>query len=447
MGLVKDGKLKLSSSQILLRLILPALLALAVITIVADSIYILGGLLAVGAFWLLARDKAWLLVAVAPLSLAFGSIVALELRPGWTYEMTIAEILIAVVALVVALDLWFRPESDYELDGISLALLIYTVLAAFSYLWADSTRLYLAGLKVPLFALLAYVSARYTIDSDRKRRIFLAGIAMAAAVFALEIFWTFRAMGFSSKIFFARSEIKTPVGAIALVSALIVFLLPLVLAYSQTIKDKLERNLTLAAFGLGWLGAFLTLGKSAIVSLGAGLLYLIWKLPRLRLPLALFTITFAVAGLAVLTPVFSGLYTRLATAFTDTNASFRLEEYRTAVSIIADHPVLGVGSGQQLLYYQRRLNPYHREFVNNYFLQSAIDYGAVGLAALFGIIIGVLSLIFRRASGSTDIALKAGLTASIIVAALNGLFEVTFFAVAYALVFWLVMGGMSRKIA
>ena len=284
------------------------------------------------------------------------------------------------------------------------------------------------------------------------------------------MFIKFYQTGWSSKFFFERNTIFVPIGPVATSAAILAFLTPIILALYFKEKNQKIKFLIFIAFIASFLAVFLTLGKAAIASLFIGLLYIIFK-SKSKIPFVLFSLWFIILAYFAFNPYLTGLFERVRTTFIDVNTEFRLKEYKTGWELIRARPVLGVGAGQQLVYFKEKLDLETGQQVNNYFLQAFIDLGAIGLALAAGIFLSVfkkslkiLSSTFPagyyasrenyppqsiRAPESAGYSgkvldkkniLAVGFFASLIVAALNGLAEVTFYAPPYAIIFWLVFG-------
>jgi O-antigen ligase len=87
--------------------------------------------------------------------------------------------------------------------------------------------------------------------------------------------------------------------------------------------------------------------------------------------------------------------------------------------------------------------------VNNFFVQALIDLGVVGLGLVMALVGGIMkkarsAIKLSLAHGGYYVVLLYGFGASLIVAFLNGLVEVTFFALPYAIIFWLLMGAYAN---
>jgi hypothetical protein len=72
-----------------------------------------------------------------------------------------------------------------------------------------------------------------------------------------------------------------------------------------------------------------------------------------------------------------------------------------------------------------------------------MDLGFVGLAIFTLLAFAIIRLLFKLNQQKSS-PLAWGLIASIVVAIINGLFEVTIFAFQYAIIFWLIIGLSNR---
>jgi uncharacterized membrane protein len=94
------------------------------------------------------------------------------------------------------------------------------------------------------------------------------------------VYILFRA-GFSPAIFFDRSSITLPFGPLALVAAMLAFLLPLIFSlYFEFNKKSSIAFWALLIFGIGVMAVFVSLGKAAAMSLVIGLLFLFLNLSQ-----------------------------------------------------------------------------------------------------------------------------------------------------------------------
>jgi putative inorganic carbon (hco3(-)) transporter len=177
----------------------------------------------------------------------------------------------------------------------------------------------------------------------------------------------------------------------------------------------------------GWLGA------------GASALLLAALLGRRALALT------AAAGLAVGT---SGLMlaSRLGVerVLSGTTAAFRLQIWTSALAMLRDHPLLGIGLDNFLYRYQLQYilpaawaepNISHP---HNWALQFWLELGILGLLAVLGLLVQFARLAIRdlRAAGGLDRAMLAGAFASVAGTLVHGSLDNSYFLVDLAILFW-----------
>lgn len=432
--------------QVLKRLTIVAAPVLVLVLVLNKaSLFVIIAVAAITAALIFFKNKTWLLLALAAPTLAIGTVVYIPVTTGWIYEARVAELLLALAAVVYGLHIFLNNKiSELKADKITLLLGAYLLFSIASIAYIADFRLYVFGLKIAAYSFLAYFLALNLIDSARKRKWFLGGIALTAVILSIQLFVKFYETGWSTKFFFERNTILIPIGPVATTAAILAFLAPILLGYyfSEPRLSK-ARPFVFFAFGISVLAVFLTLGKAAILSLGAGL-FLIFRRTKNKVPLILFAAWFILAAYYMFNPYFSGLLERLQTALIDANTQFRITEYKLSWQVIKAHPFLGVGAGQQLWYFKQALNQEVGQQVNNYFLQAMLDLGLVGLTIavlLFAQLAGKARAILRQRGNDF---LVIGFAAALVVAFLNGLAEVTIFALPYAIIFWLILGAIRN---
>jgi O-antigen ligase len=415
------------------------------------GLFVLTGIVFAVLYFLFFRKYLWLLLVLAPPSLCVGDLIDIPVTANWVYEARAAEIFLIIATLLFFLDSYLnRRIANFRIDAIALALYLYMMASIASILYIIDFRLFVFGLKVAVYAFISYFLARQLLDSKKKIEAFLMGISATVIILSLQIYYKFYELGFSSKFFFERNTILLPIGPIATTAAILALLVPLLLAfYFQLSRTRILRPFVILAVVLGLTAVFLSLGKGAIASLLVGLLFLFVKMKNSRIPLLLMGLWFVFLSYILLNPFFSGLLVRIKSTFVDTNTRFRVLEYETSWELIKDHLLFGVGSGQQLHYFKEMLDFETAQLVNNFFVQAQIDLGLVGLGLVFTLLIAIMvkarkAVRSSLANGGYYMILLYGFAASLIVAFLNGLVEVTFFALPYAIIFWLLMGVYSN---
>lgn len=446
------GKKSLENNRlsILYRLLLiSAILMAFLIFFNFISFYIISSLLVFILTYILFRKCVWIFLVFTIPALIFGQFIDFEIRPNWIYEISLAEIFIILTSLIFLFHKFLiKKIGEIKINFLSFSLFFYLIISIASFWHIIDFKLYVAGLKVIVFSFLSYFLAFNILNNKKKIKWFLYGLSTATFILSIQIFIKFYNMGFSKEFFFNRSFIMIPIGPIALVSSILAILLPIVLAFYFYINnDNKFKPISFFSFAFSWTAIFLTLGKSAILSLALGLSYFFLKLKDKRIIAALSISLFFILSYIFFMPFFSGLYERVVNTFVDKNTDFRILEYKVCWKIIKDNLWFGVGSGQQLLHYSKMLYPDYRQWVNNFFLQSFVDLGVFGLSILLLIIGNIFRLIRKvknKISIKNEIIIYYGFIASFIIAFLGGMFEVTFFAIPYAIIFWLCLGVFSN---
>lgn len=439
------GENKPERFKIILRALIGALIVLlAFIYFNFANAFSLTALLAIFLSVLLLRNYLWVIFISAIPFLAFSQFVNLPIATGWGYEATLTEVIIIFITLVFLLDKFINREiGKIKADAILILLTVYLALSLFSYFYIADFRYYIFGLKLVAFGVLSYFLALNLIDEKKKIDLFLYSLSITALILSGEILYKFYEMGFSTKFFFGRHNILLPLGPLATASAILAFLTPLVLTHyfniSNTIKTK---PFLFIIFILSGLAVFLSLGKAAIFSLFIGFIYLFIKLKDKRKKFGYAFLVMAAVGVIVFSSFLGGLAERIKTTFVDQNSKYRVLEYKVGWEIIKNNLWLGAGTGQQLYYFKKILNFDKAQLVNNYFLQAFIDLGIAGLALALFLAMSIFKKVIESAKSlfSKNEYLAAGFIAALIVAFINGLAEVTIFALPYAVIFWSVLG-------
>ena len=438
-------KIRPNLEKILLFAVFVFLLTAAITLNKPSLFYIMAIFFAVFFFF---KDFLWLAPVLSLPAITMGEILKFELAPYYFYEFTIAEALLLMAAAVYLLDKFVsKKTNEIKFDAISFFLFLYLSLALLSFFEIISLKYYLFGLKAAAFSFLAYFLALNLINSRVRLQIFLFSATAALLVFALEVFYKFYTLGFSDKFFFERKLIILPPGPLATVAAIIAMMLAPVLVFFLAEKNFKSKAIILPAFCFGFFALFISLGKAAILAFLCGMVYLFFRLSGRRKYFLIVIAAAIVLATVFLSPLAGGLITRVKTTFVDSNTRFRVLEYQTAWRLLPDHLLFGVGAGQQLYYFKKLLNYDTSELVNNFFLQAVIDYGLLGLFTISMLLASLWrkARAVARAARPENLVLASGFMAMLIVALINGLLEVTFFALPYAIIFWLMVGAFVNS--
>jgi len=427
----------------LIFLLAPVLFFLILYNKVSLSLII--GVIVLCVLYLFFKNYLCALLIISIPSLTLGKILNISITANWVYEARLAEILILISALLFILDILFGDVvKKIKINFIVVLLYIYLLFSLYSYQEIVDFRYFIFGLKVAVYGFLAYFLALNLINSKKKIIAFLYGLSITSFVLSLQIFFKFYEMGFSSAFFFERSTILIPIGPIATSAAILAFLTPLNLVFYYYLdKTNKSKPFIFVSFVLSFLAVFLTLGKGAILSLFVGLFFIFVRLKNKRVAFMLFFLIFLSVAYFIFNSFLVGLIERITFIFADRNTDFRIKEYTTGWRLIKDNFIFGVGTGQQLVYFKKLLNMETSNLVNNFFLQAMIDLGIIGFSLIVLLIYSIIKKIkkiIKLIGKNKEFILGVGFVASMIIALLNGLVEVTFYALPYAIIFWLSLG-------
>ena len=434
-----------SSGRKLIKLSLLVILVLAVsVFFNLAGAYIIFASLAIFWGWVFFRDKLHFFLVLSIPALAYGQFISFPITVNWVYEASLTEVLIILVFLIFIIDKFIGGELKIiRTNSLLYLLAAYLIISLISFVNIIDFRLYIVGLKAVIFSCLAYFLSLNLLDNKQKIDLFIFSLAATALILSSQILIKFYQIGWSDKFFFERSSITIASGAIATVAAILALILPVVLSHYFYFNNQNKiKPLLFFGFITGSLALFLTLGKAAIFSLSLGLGYLFVKLKGKRIIFTLAALVFVVFSFIFFFAFFSGLLERLSRVFIDSNSKFRILEYQTGWKIIKDNFWFGAGAGQQLHYFKKMLNFDKAELVNNFFFQAWIDLGVLGLG-LTALIFGNIyrrAVNFSKSVKPAELTIVCGFIAALIVSLLNGLAEVTFFALPYAIIFWCLVG-------
>ena len=462
-------------------LVLPQDWRLASITILT----VLSGLIVL---WFLYKKWPWLLVFIILPAIIVGPIATLTIR-DYTYEISLAEILILASLLIFIFDKLGQPKLDIKLPRVLWALAGFIGLAIMSVLWADNFSRALIAIRVLVYHWLVLFLVVNIIKTKKDWKRALWALPTTAFLVALQLFYKVLQLGGWSTIFIPdRTQLITPVGSWVFISAIIVLCLPLSGALLLSRSQKL-RGLAIYKddfFTSGWVikpsptlpspsrrgrvregavwlqypGLFLmivfsalaslfTLGKGELLSLAAGLVYFFKKQRAKKWLTGVVAVAIVALFLIFFSQYGSQFWQRISGTFSDHNTRFRIEEFKTGISVFAHQPFFGVGIGNLKLVYRAQLPWFVETESNNIIVQILAELGAIGGLILYFLVREIVS-VFRSLKvviARTDKILLLGFASTMVVAIANSMVEVTFVGLNYGIVFWYVIGlVVSRSI-
>lgn len=281
-----------------------------------------------------------------------------------------------------------------------------------------------------LFFFFIYLAIRL---GERPERLSLLAIASSVVISFYGIFQFFalgteRATGvFTNSLTYSNNLAMTAV-------AIMTWLL---FSYKSFSKDRLPLLLALSVILMGIVAGLSRMVVYSIFLLGAILLILRY---RLR---AFLAITFAVVVFVLTTfnhPAFERLYNR-GQGVVISNST-RVVLWKSALAMIKDHPVFGVG----VHIFPRLIDSYAggqtldaKGHAHNAYLQAALDYGIPGFVLLIWIFLSLALLLIRHFKKTGSIWALVGLSV-LSIYLLEGLTENNFGDAEVSMYFWSIQG-------
>lgn len=425
-------------------LFLLALVATMYVAAKTPVLLILGALFVVALFAF--RHHPWIpLVATLP-TFALGTFLAFPIANGTVVNMYLGEAFLALAVSVLVFQFLFgvRKWEWKRIDSVIVLLFLYLLIGVSLYSFITAPKWYVLELKTVALSLLAYVVARFVITTSSAVRWFTVACATLLLMLSAEVFWYIAGHGITTELIYDRNFVALPAGAAAFVSALLAFLLPIVFSRAQESDNGLERILYFVSSGIGLFALFLFMSKAAIASFFLGAFLYFRRTRKTSSRSAVWFIGAVALAVVLLFPYVAKFADRVTSAVLDVSSQYRLEEYKLVWMAAKDSLLFGLGPGQHIVFYQKFVYPDFVNLLNNYFLQAFADLGIFGVVITSGLCISVYWIVRRTRSVTGAELLASGIVAACAVAAVNGLAEVTFFGIPYAVIFWISVGMLAN---
>lgn len=392
---------------------------------------------------LAAGEQLWLGVLAIPLAIPIGVVTTVLVNQSYRYEMTAVELLLLVLSVALSYALVWRVVEWPPSHTIEIVMMAWLALAYASLLWIVDGQKYLVAVRVFTYHFLAFMIAVSLFSHKRARDWAIPVVVTSVGIMAAQLVQTLSQLASVNRILVDRSSIVTAVGPLATVVAILVLLLPFVVIQGYR-TTGIGRWFSWAVATLAGITVVASIGKAAILIMVVSLGYLFTRLGKgkmfVKRTLVIIAIALVVGGSVSNIP---GLIVERFTAITSgATSQGRIEEARTGLLVFRRNIIHGVGAGNLKYYYQRLLNGYNAES-NVLVVQVAAEYGLIGLA-LLGLLVFEIRKIVRSLNnhvvGHRDRLLLVGVRSSIVAMALYSVFEVTFVALSYGVLFWWLIG-------
>ena len=289
--------------------------------------------------------------------------------------------------------------------GITLTLLAWVVLTMpFSYWPGGSVALLTDSY---LKAIVFFWLIGTLVTTERRLRVFAWTLALCAMPLALMAVQHYLSGDF---LFTGASGVKRIAGYYGLsgnpndLALTLNLIVPIVGALLLTARSGLARIMAATVLLVAVPAVILTFSRAGFLTLGAIVLTSLIVLARRRAPRTAAAVVVAAAMAMPMMP--AGYFERLSTitdieADTTGSAQGRWTDFRVASTVIAQHPILGVGMGQDILALNEARGRATWRSVHNAYLEYAVDLGVPGIALFLWLLIASFRsarAVARRAS-------------------------------------------------
>lgn len=207
-------------------------------------------------------------------------------------------------------------------------------------------------------------------------------------------------------------------------------------------KNKNKKSFYVLLSALVIANLVMTFSRNALLGFGLGLLVLtlIYSIKWI----------FALGGFAILISFIPSVTQRIEGTLDLSQNELRIKLWKTALYMIRDHPILGVGNGNFVTRYNEYVSKYkelnyygYQNYPNhNTYLKLQSELGILGIASFLGIIITTLFRIKKLYSTTRDkfyIPFYTGVMASLIVFLFMNLSDNLFFVPKVTTYFWFIV--------
>ncbi|MCY7298926.1 MAG: O-antigen ligase family protein [Ilumatobacteraceae bacterium] len=348
--------------------------------------------------------------ATAAWVLIVGVVVAVDPAGLWPFGPMRWLVVSTGGLAIIAICLW-RPERGLDRRTLRLWLVLLTCLALGSVVNGD-VWMALVGTDTRHFGLFTWLLCFGLFCAGQQLRGHHTALVKACAVAALATgLWCVWELTFGPPIALAATtdRLSGPFGSAALLGAAICLLLPPTVALAADRNEQLGWRApaliaallcTIALVGSGaraaWVGLVVAGGVVA------------WKVPRTRRPLAA-ALGVVLVGIVVALPQVESVLERSA------GTTSRVDEWRIAANVVAEHPLLGVGpEGYRIAFSEGVDDGYERTYPRDRVLPDRAHSSLLDLSLAGGVIAGLAFaaltlLVARRAIQQMPVTSPAGI--------------------------------------
>lgn len=359
------------------------------------------------------------------------------------FALIVLAYLVKTVSSRENLERFFESIKDFITSSTSIFMIILLAMMLFSVTYATDKGIARSE-SVRFFTyIILYFIVKYEFDKKAVDWVTRTLIALSAFLGVYGIFQHFTGFGLP-KIFKVNGVVRiagTFVDPNTYAGFIILAIFPLIMLCIQ------ERNLIKkSVYGLISVLLFsnmiLTQSRNALLAFLIGCIILVIIYSRKLLIL--------LAGFSLLSLLVPFINRRVRDFANHTQDITRIKLWKTALKMIKEHPLLGVGNGNFVTLYDSYIAKYKELFIyseythypsHNSYLKVESELGVVGITSFLGVIISVLLRIKKFLSNTEDEFYKffyTGYLASVIAFLFMNIFDNLFFVPKTTAFFWLL---------
>jgi putative inorganic carbon (HCO3(-)) transporter len=389
-----------------------------------------------------------MLLPLIPVEIKFKGVLVTDL----ILALMIFLYIISIVVSKKGRENFINGIIDFFTEKLSIFITILLVMMLASTIYAVDKKIALSESARLITYIFIYFIIKYEFNNKKQINILLRcyifisfvlsciGIVQHFTGFALtEKFIKTNAFGTGTRI---ASTLFNP-NAYGAYLILIIFPLIMLSIYEKN-KNKKIAYISLSILVLTNL--LMTFSRNALLGfvLGLVVLVLIYSIKFI----------FALGGFGILMIFIPSVFQRVKEVTDSSQNESRIKLWKTAIAMIKEHPILGVGNGNYVTRYNEYVNKYkelkYQQYKNfpahNSYLKVQSELGIIGIASFLGVISITLFRIKKLYSTTTDKFHKPfymGVMASMIAFLFMNLLDNLFFVPKVTTYFWFLLATIE----
>jgi len=336
---------------------------------------------------------------------------------------------------------------DFARDKLSIFMAILLAIMLSSTFYALDKKLTLSESARYISYVFMYFVIKYEFNNKKQIKILIrCYIFISTVVCSIGIVQYFTRIGLDEKYiksFSIGKNIKmasTLSHPNAYAGYLILIIFPIIML-SIYEKNKNKKIFYILLSVLIFINILMTYSRNAILGFALGLVVLVI--------IYSIKIIFALGGFGVLILLIPSVFQRVQAIFNSSQNESRIKLWKTALMMIKEHPILGVGNGNYVTQYDTYIQKYRLDYnsythypAHNSYLKVQSELGIIGIVSFLGVIVTALLRFRKLYSTTNDKFYKAfymGVTASMVAFLFMNLSDNLFFVPKATTYFWFLL--------